>query len=518
MEWFWNKGEKEFIGGIDIMGLRQLDQNLERQWVAGITTISIRARYLSLVPWLFGAYYAHQNLQSSDEIRIDWKDINKVLARLEFVILAATQMASELGKEGSTIGMIGPDTHADNLSLFSERGSIPIPDEKQGGSLATYFMPCKAFGLLDSQTVDGSSIIIVTPRGKKIFESRESYLKGSKLVSLILHGGTLEKSHLIEDGDKFSLNEIEAIPAELELLQQAFVTPYFDNAETEGLYQRFGKTVLWTLDSVESVSEIGAAALIRRNYNNCVDKDSSPTSVELAWCDYELHRRAHFCLEALLSAFTNTLRELDGASVPGVVREWSQRAELPEKLVEVLGVEQIDFTSKWGEFKQIIPDDAYLDVALTPKMAMNMTPEARAIFALVLMAACAKQTHQLRQKGELLNHNHYMDKAFLILEDNKSQDISTLLAKLLLEVVIEPHLNNTLRKMEQGQKCSLRFYPEGNRLKPTGTKTGAGFSGHRLGNVLGMLADIGILVRRDGGKYTLSNRGSELQAELRSSL
>ena len=53
--------------------------------------------------------------------------------------------------------------------------------------------------------------------------------------------------------------------------------------------------------------------------------------------------------------------------------------------------------------------------------------------------------------------------------------------ELLIGVVIEPHLKTSMRKLGQGQKCSLRFFPEGNILRPTGIPVRAGYSGDRLG-------------------------------------
>ena len=54
-----------------------------------------------------------------------------------------------------------------------------------------------------------------------------------------------------------------------------------------------------------------------------------------------------------------------------------------------------------------------------------------------------------------------------------------------------------------------RFYSEGDVLHPTGMITRPGFSGTRLDNVLGMLADVGHCTRLADGQFILTDAGSK---------
>ena len=68
----------------------------------------------------------------------------------------------------------------------------------------------------------------------------------------------------------------------------------------------------------------------------------------------------------------------------------------------------------------------------------------------------------------------------------------------LVEITAFFHLQTTFRKMGGGQKCSLRFFPDGPLLRPTGIGVSPGYSDERLTNVLRILTDLGELQRVNG--------------------
>lgn len=54
---FWSEDVLDDTQGLDILGIRALDQGLEANLVNGITTISARGRYFSILPWAIKQFY-----------------------------------------------------------------------------------------------------------------------------------------------------------------------------------------------------------------------------------------------------------------------------------------------------------------------------------------------------------------------------------------------------------------------------------------------------------------------------
>lgn len=512
MQIFWNNGERETIKGLDILGLRQLDQQIEQRWVSNVTTISFRARYLSLLPWLFVEYYTSQLQADGGQAVFDENHFKQVAARMELVVLAATRMGKSWGESGNTYGLIGPELFQEDVNALLQDGRLEVNTGSRGGaSYGTYVMPCRGFGLLSTSTSNPAVPVEIKPRGKKLYEARRQVLSTDGLTRLILEGGTLTTELLELEGRHFSINGVSSNPQEETLLQEALLEPYIQHESVSDTYRRFGRTAeLFMAMLAAGTAAMSSSAILRVNYRNVVAGDDGLTGdVAYAWAEYELRRRVHFSLELMLRALTHTLMDLVAGTIDHVLAEWAADWNKPSLLDEFYSFGECPLMVPLQRLSAEIPDDAFLENGLNLNGARNLSPPAQAIYALVILISCRKQTTRLRGNGALLDRNHYLERAFSLLEED-TRVVGDVVRDLLVSTVVEPHLKTSLRKLGQGQKCSLRFFPEGATLRPTGTPVAAGFSGDRLGNVMGFFADAGYLERIDNTRFALSTAGTAL--------
>ena len=99
------------------------------------------------------------------------------------------------------------------------------------------------------------------------------------------------------------------------------------------------------------------------------------------------------------------------------------------------------------------------------------------------------------------------------MESRPDETLAERLPLLVSDCAIIPHVENALRKMAAGGKCTLRFYTDGDLLCPTGVIVRAGRSGDRLRNVLGSLADVGLAERVGNTAFRITPAGQRFLAE-----
>jgi len=510
MNTFWNKGEKDIIQGLDVLGLRSIDQHIETQLLASITTISIRARYLSLIPWIVGEFFDSHKGETNLDSDVFRQLLMQVFDRLELVLILATNHEKELDSKVLATGIIGAEVHKEITDEFNEKGEIDIiilKDKSTGNNYTnptygTYYNPCRGFGLLESSP---TAPVKFGPNSNAIYQARKKIIhEDSGILAWLLHGGHLTKEMITEEAKYFSIDNIDSIPEEMQLLQEAFLNPYTsESEEVLESYTKFNDTMVWTLSQLDESKK--PQELIYDNYDYCTTKEATDLSeIELNWFEFELRRRVHFSLELLLKALSHTLDELNGATAIQVVNNWIEDIKFSNNIED--GSEH--YYALLSDYQNSLEDDIFRKYQ-TPE-----NPSEQALHAISILEVCKRQSTKLLDRISTVE-NDYMRKAFQILDELHTSKVYESIVKVTNFCVVEPHLKTTLRKMGQGQQCSLRFFPEGKKLVPTGIDTNAGVSGSRLNNTIRMMSDIGLCDALDNGNFIKNDMSDDVINRLR---
>lgn len=488
MDVAWGDGVGDETQGLDIAGVRGLDQRLEAALVNGITTVSLRGRYLTLLPWAIGEFFAAEvaaNVPEFAEARF-----RSFLARVEFLVLACTTLDDGAGDPGGALGRV---IYQPEMAALAAGEPAPFPTDRAGGMLGTYFGPCRALGLVRTADGDGAEPFVLTPRGQVVWRARTAALGDGPWRGLLWESESLNADEARALVPHFSLKGLSGAPDEAAALREALLTPWFPAgpaaASVTQAYDRFTQTISW-LQTQGSSDPLRADELLAAAWRRAVVGNGGELAVEGSWAEYEWRRRLHFALELILSAVADTVRARGEATLSELVAEWLEEPDLPPRLTAAWPQAAEAAARKGGEAFASVPDDVYLTEAPPDDLA-RLKPHARALAAFALVSGLARQSERLRASGRFRDHAAPGERALACVETAREEPfVDTLQA--LADVAVQAHLATTFRKMGGGQKCSLRFFPEGSKLLTTNIGTGAGRSGSRLWNVIKVLQDAAV--------------------------
>lgn len=475
--------------GQDILGIRGLDQSIEAALVNGITTVSQRGRYLTILPWAVGEFFDRE--RQTGATVFDQDRLRRFLFRVEYLTLACTVLDEGPG-DGSAA--LGTNTFGAAMIALREGQPAAVPQDRSAGMLLTYFGPCRALGLIG--VGEGDEPFRLPPRGQKIWEARNTAMAGSGAQEL-LKAESLDREAVRAFVPHFSLKRLADAEAEAELLRDALTVPWEPNgptaAEVADSYARFGETLAWLRDAAER--PLRADALLSQAWRRAAAGGSLEGGVRLAWAEYEGRRRLHYGLELLLSAVAGTLEELSEATLDEVMDAWLAEPDLPEILIRAWPG-AAEATAQGGtRAVASVPADLWLEDG-PPDGLSRQNPHARALAGFALVVAIARQSAALRADGRVRDRESWGEKALAVVDSPGGESFRQTL-RALAAVAVQAHLDTTFRKMASGLRCSLRFFPEGRKLRTTGLRTGAGLSGPRLWNVIRVLQDAGVGGLRD---------------------
>jgi hypothetical protein len=467
--------------GLDVMGIRALDQNIEASLTNGITTISIRARYIPILAWAIGQYFIDES--ANGRVRHDKEKRAVYLNRVRFLVLAATL----LDQTASRTGAMGSDSFATEMANLVAGNSIRFPDTGSLALLGTYFGPASALGIVETRPESSGLPFGLTVRGTEIYRTRSKALEGTGLVELLRDGGELDNETARASIPAFSLARTTDFVEEAQLLRRAFEEPWVPGntlaaRRVAKAYERMASTRSWINRELEN-DPANANHLISRMYDRAATNGA--IGIELEWATFEWHRRVHFALELLLSAITQTLLREGSLAIGQVVERWSSfhNSAVPLSAFWMEPVGAAVATVQPMLFSGSLLRTGNFDGG----------PEVMALKAFELLVTQAKDASAIGvAPGGRAGDTATAARAMKVVQ-NGMGTLADVMVIICDECVAQRHIQNTMRKMGNQQECSLRFYPDGPVLVPTEIEFRAGYSGSRLQNTMRILADIGML-------------------------
>jgi hypothetical protein len=483
MDVAWGDALDDGSAGQDILGIRGLDQSLEAALVNGLTTVSQRGRYLTILPWAVGEYFAAERDAGRGEY--DKAQFQRFLFRVEFLTLAASVLVE---KDGDAVAALGARNFGVQMAAIKAGEPTPIPTDRIGGMLNTYFGPCQQLGII--RFGEGAEPYRLTPRGQAIWRARNA-ASDQVAVRALLGAEVLTRADVEAVADHFALQRLKGAAGEAALLREALTEPWPPEiAETriKAAYERFGETIRWLRDGA-AAGPLQADRLLADAWRRAALGEPLAGEVRLSWAEYEWRRRLHYALELMLAAVANTVMSRGAATPEELVEDWLS-ADLPDALILAWPEAKLAAGRSGARAITSVPEDLWLVQAPSDALA-NLSDHARAYSALALAAAVARQSAGLRADGRFRNHHAWGERALAVIEEAGEEPFGDTL-RALAAIAVQAHLSTTFRKMAGGMNCSLRLFAEGPMLRSTGRPTGAGRSGPRLWNVIRVLQDAGV--------------------------
>lgn len=470
---FWG-ASKSFITGQDMLGMQNTSIATYATLLPGLTNLTRRIRYYGFYMWLLEQY-----AKTKGEVSVS--EFQRFMRRGELIF--AFIMAHNYSGERGVVGIDYADKRLKSnddpidIAAGADRENSDIYWQYSSGAFGQYYQGAlTAIGLI-APSENENRILVCTPDyGRILAELFEETIEEStrKRYLAAIEQGTVSRQELTAFGKYFSLTAIEPHSKEWKFYVDMLFGKDYHTIETTTVHTTFRvETVLLYMEYVENVKQFESAGSFPRSFHYRL-WNKMPFARYTActgWHYYTLNEFAHYTLETVLWAFLVELNAQGSMVLPDMLNGFTAKAHAT--LLEKLGKKKLLADLTFEKFSEDIYKTGFTPASYTEEIRQTdeNTHFTGIVHALKVLALIYQ--HDKHQIAELnaysrkhgMYRNGDVTELLSWIQKNERQNLSVFIRKLLLQHVINRHIEVAMRKMRNRNENTLKFILEDNILK-----------------------------------------------------
>jgi hypothetical protein len=471
---FWG-ASTSFITGQDMLGMQNTSISTYATLLPGLTNLTRRIRYYGFYVWLLEQYAKTKAKVSVTEY---YKFIRRGELLLAFVM--AYNYTEELGVVGSLYARNYLQKNIDPIDIAA--GADYENENKywqyQSGAFGQYYQGMMSSIGLIAPSENENRIFVSTPEyGRKLaklFEgtiddtTRQKYLEA-------IERGYVSKDELSDFGKEFSLSAIEPSSKEWSFYINMLFTQDYPNIDITVGHSTFRlETILLYMEYIKEQTKFESAGSFPRTFHFRLWDKSPFKEYETCtgWHYYSLNEFTHYALETIFWAFLVELGSHVSIFFSDMISKFVEDSySTLNKYLELANdISNYSFDIFSNQLYQKRFDPLFHITQINNiKKEKSFLAVTHALILLGLI-----YTHDKDQITTLntyaRKHGMYRDgevtDLFSWIQKNEQQNLHNFLHKLLLQHIINRHIEVAMRKMRNRNENTLKFILEDNYIKP----------------------------------------------------
>jgi hypothetical protein len=470
---FWG-ASKTFISGQDMLGMQNASTATYAVLLPGLTNLTRRIRYYGFYMWLLEQYAKTKGKVSVSEFQ---RFIRRGELLLAFVM--AHNHNEELGIVGSLYARnrLQKAINPIDIAAGADRENEDIYWQYSSGAFGQYYQGAlSAIGLIAPSEKENRIFVCTENYGRKLAELFEATIeeKTRKRYLEAINKGRVTREELKSFGVEFSITAIQPHSAEWNFYITMLFGQDFPTVQTTIGHTSFRvETILLYLEYLDKLNNFESAASFPESFQYRLWDTTrfSGYTACTGWHYYALNEFAHYSLETILWACLVEIRNQGIISLSRFILEFTEKTN--ESLRETNN-DSSDVKLTFGDFAESIYNQGF-DPARYTDIIDSIDEDnvyVAVVHALYTLAQIYKHdNHQIPQlNGYARKHGMYREgdvtELLSWIQKNETLSMTEFFRKLLLQNVLNRHIEVAMRKMRNRNENTLKFIIEDNLLKP----------------------------------------------------